>query len=51
MNPAVSKYMREMQARSAKIRWSGLSAAEKRKRMSDLAKRRWAKRKPANVPN
>jgi hypothetical protein len=49
MNPAISKYMREMQHRSAKVRWSGLSAAEKRERMSALAKRRWAKRKPANA--
>ena len=48
MNKAVSDYMRQMQRRSAKVRWSGLSAAEKLERMSALAKRRWAKRKPAN---
>jgi hypothetical protein len=48
MNKAVSDYMRQMQRRSAKVRWSGLSAAEKRERMAALAKRRWAKRKPAN---
>ena len=45
---AISAYMRQMQRRSAKSRWSGLSAAEKKQRMSALAKRRWAKRKPAN---
>ncbi|MDE2098199.1 MAG: hypothetical protein KGL39_13170 [Patescibacteria group bacterium] len=49
MNKAVSDYMRQMQRRSAKVRWSGLSAAEKRQRMAALAKRRWAKRKPANA--
>lgn len=48
MNKAVSDYMRQMQRRSAKARWSGISAAEKRERMAALAKRRWAKRKPAN---
>ena len=44
MNPAVSKHMREMQRRSAESRWGGLSAAERKKKMSDLAKSRWAKR-------
>ena len=48
MNKAVSDYMRQMQRRSAKARWRGLSAAEKRERMAALAKRRWAKRKSAN---
>ena len=43
MNKAVSAYMRLMQRRSAKVRWSGLSAAQKRERMSALAKRRWLK--------
>jgi len=38
-NKAVSDYMREMQARSAKSRWSGLSAAEKSAAMKAL----WAK--------
>jgi hypothetical protein len=46
VNPEVSKYMREMQRRSAEARWSGLSAEEKRAKMSALAKARWAKRKP-----
>ncbi len=36
MNKAVSDYMREMQARSAKSRWSGLSAAEKSAAMKAL---------------
>lgn len=49
MKKAVSDYMRQMQRRSAKSRWSGLSVVEKRERMAALAKRRWAKRKPANV--
>ena len=40
----ISDYMRQMQRRSAKSRWGGLSAAEKRERMSALAKARWAKR-------
>ena len=44
MNPAVSKYMREMQARSAKSRWSGLTAAEKSAAMKAL--RAKGKRKP-----
>ena len=46
MNKAVSAYMRDMQRRSAEARWSGLSAEEKRMKMSALAKARWAKRKP-----
>jgi len=46
VNPEVSKYMRAMQRRSAKARWGGLSADEKRAKMSALAKARWAKRKP-----
>lgn len=51
MNKAVSDYMREMQRRSAESRWSGLSADEKRMKMSALAKARWAKRpkKPKRV--
>ena len=36
MNPAVSKHMREMQARSAASRWGGLSAAEKSAAMKAL---------------
>lgn len=36
MNEAVSQYMREMQRRSAKIRWSGMSAAEKSAAMKAL---------------
>ncbi len=42
---------REMQRRSAKARWSGLSAAERKAKMSALAKARWAKtvRKPKRV--
>jgi hypothetical protein len=48
---------REMQRRSAKARWSGLSAAERKAQMSALAKTRWAKGKPrkpkraARLPN
>lgn len=49
MNKAVRDYMRRMQRRSAKVRWGDLSAAEKRQRMAALARRRWAKRKPANA--
>lgn len=44
MNKAVSDYMREMQRRSAVSRWGGLSAAERKAKMSALAKARWAKR-------
>jgi predicted Fe-S protein YdhL (DUF1289 family) len=36
MNPEVTKYMREMQARSAKSRWSGLTAAKKSAAMKKL---------------
>lgn len=51
MKPEVSNYMREMQRRSAESRWGGLSAEEKRAKMSALAKARWAKtkRKPKRV--
>ena len=47
---------REMQRRSAKARWSGKSAEDRRREMSALAKSRWAKtvRKPkrsARLPN
>lgn len=43
--------MREMQRRSAEARWSGISAKEKRAKMSALAKARWSKtkRKPKRV--
>ena len=41
---AVSDYMRDMQRRSAKSRWSGLSAAEKSAAMKAL--RAKVKRKP-----
>lgn len=41
----ISNYMREMQRRSAEARWGGLSAEEKRVKMSALAKARWAKTK------
>ena len=44
MNPEVTKYMREMQARSAKSRWSGLTAAEKSGAMKNL--RAKGKQKP-----
>jgi len=47
VNKALRDYMRQMQRLSAKSRWRGLSSAEKRERMAALAKRRWAKRKPA----
>lgn len=47
MNKAVSDYMRDMQARSAKSRWSGLSAAEKSAAMKAL--RAKGKRKPKRV--
>ena len=47
---------REMQRRSAKARWSGKTADERRREMSALAKIRWAKtvRKPkasSRLPN
>jgi len=47
----ISNYMRDMQRRSAKARWIGISAEEKRAKMSALAKARWAKRpqKPKRV--
>lgn len=45
MNPEVSKYMRQLQRKSADSRWSGLSADAKRAQMSALAKARWAKKK------
>lgn len=45
MNPAVTKYMRELQRKSADSRWGGKSADEKRAKMSALAKARWAKNK------
>jgi len=44
MNPAISKYMRDMQARSAKSRWSGMTAAEKSAAMKALRSK--GKRKP-----
>lgn len=47
MNKAVSDYMREMQARCAKSRWSGLTAAEKSAAMKAL--RAKGKRKPKRV--
>ncbi|MDE2104373.1 MAG: hypothetical protein KGL39_44455 [Patescibacteria group bacterium] len=36
MNKAVSDYMRDMQRRSAKSRWSGMSAKERSAAMKDL---------------
>ena len=45
MKTEISNYMRDMQRRSAAARWSGLSAEEKRAKMSALAKARWAKTK------
>jgi len=36
VNKAVSDYMREMQRRSARSRWSGMSAAEKSAAMKAL---------------
>jgi hypothetical protein len=44
VNKAVSDYMREMQRRSAESRWGGLSAAERKAKMSALSKARRAKR-------
>jgi len=44
MNKAISDYMREIQRRSAKSRWSGMSAAEKSAAMKAL--RAKGKRKP-----
>lgn len=41
---AVSDYMRAMQARSAKSRWAGMSAAEKSAAMKALREK--GKRKP-----
>ena len=50
-NKALSDYMREIQARSAKSRWSGLSAAEKSAAMKALrAKGKRAARRP-NAPH
>lgn len=51
MNKAISSYMRDMQRRSADSRWGGLSAAARKKKMSDLAKARWAKRPKAKSGN
>lgn len=45
MKPEISKYMRDLQRKSADSRWSGLSAAEKAAKMSALAKARWSKTK------
>ena len=36
MNSEISKYMREMQRRSAEARWGGLSAAERSAKMKAL---------------
>ncbi len=44
---AVSDYMRDMQARSAKSRWTGMTAAEKSAAMKSL--RAKGKRKPKRV--
>jgi predicted Fe-S protein YdhL (DUF1289 family) len=44
---AVSDYMRDMQARSAKSRWAGMNAAEKSAAMKAL--RAKGKRKPKRV--
>lgn len=44
VNKAVSDHMRQMQRRSAVARWIGLSAADRRSKMSALSKARWAKR-------
>jgi hypothetical protein len=44
MNKAVSDHMRAMQRRSAESRWSGLSAAIRKSKMSALAKARWGNR-------
>ena len=41
---------REMQRRSAKARWSGKSAEDRRREMSALAKARWAKRQAEKIP-
>lgn len=44
---AVSDYMRDMQARSAKSRWAGMTASEKSAAMKAL--RAKGKRKPKRV--
>jgi predicted Fe-S protein YdhL (DUF1289 family) len=49
VNPAISKYMREMQARSAASRWIWLSPAERSAKMKAL--RAKAKRKPKRESN
>jgi predicted Fe-S protein YdhL (DUF1289 family) len=52
MNPAISKYMRELQSRSAASRWGGLSPAQRSAKMKAL--RAKAKRKPkraTRLPN
>ena len=41
---------REMQRRSAKARWSGKSAEDRRREMSALAKARWAKWQAEKIP-
>ena len=52
MNPAISKYMREMQARSAASRWSGLSPAERSAKMKALrAKAKLKPKRAARLPN
>lgn len=52
MNPAISKYMRDLQARSAKSRWGGLSPAERSAAMKKLRAKATAKKKrAARLPN
>ena len=52
MNPAVTKYMREMQARSAASRWGGLSPAERSAKMKALrAKAKLKPKRAARLPN
>lgn len=52
MNPAISKYMRDLQARSAKSRYSGLSPADRSAVMKKLRAKATAKKKrAARLPN
>jgi hypothetical protein len=45
MNQAVTRYMRALQRKSADSRWGGLTAEDKRAKMSALARMRWAERR------
>lgn len=48
MNPTISAYMRALQRKSTAAKWSGLSASERKRKMSELAHARWAKKKKSD---